>query len=253
MNEEDTNAVIAFNNGASRPAAAVCRLHKEVVGGQSMFRPVSVAAVLFTGILSTAGANAAELNTSEVAFAGGAAPAVNLGATDAEQGLWSRIRAEFDDEESDDQRRRRGRWDARDDEDSDSERRRRGRAGNRDDEDSDSERRRGRVGNRDRDRDRDHERLPRRDAGRSGIAFDHGANDGYERGLADGRDGNQHDPVRHRHYRSADRGYDGRLGSREQYRNVYRDGFRDGYERGYRDGDSSRSGRNGRTRLPWPF
>lgn len=143
------------------------------------------------------------------------------------------------------------------------------RAQRRDEEDSDgdsegdSERRRGGWWGRERDRDRDDDRWGRergrenggargRDTAVEAVAYDYGFNDGYDHGLQDGRDRNNYDPVRHRDYRSADRGYDGRLGSREQYRIVYRDGFRDGYDRGYRDGqDSSRNG--GRIRLPWPF
>ena len=140
------------------------------------------------------------------------------------------------------------RWQRRDDEDSDG------------DSEGDSER----LGVRGRDRrDRDdgwwsrdrgrgNGRARSRDTGLGAVAYDYGSNDGYDHGLRDGRDRNKYDPVRHRDYRSADRGYDGRLGSREQYRIVYRDGFRDGYDRGYRDGqDSSRNG--GRIRLPWPF
>jgi hypothetical protein len=136
-------------------------------------------------------------------------------------------------------------WQRRDDEDSDGD----------SDEDSD---RRGRISRdrRNRDegwwgRDRDNGRVRRRDSGSAAVAYDYGYNDGYDHGLQDGRDRRNYDPARHRDYRSADRGYDGRLGSREEYRIVYRGGFRDGYDRGYRDGqDSSRSGR---IRLPWPF
>jgi len=221
-----------------------------------MFRPISFATILFTGVLTTAGtiAFAEKGSAREVASvsAGADAPSEDLAAADAAQGAWSGHRSQRDDEDSDRQKRRRGRVDHRDDEDSDSERRRRSRVGHRDDEDSDSERRHGRIGNRDRDRDNDRS-ARRRNAGRSGIAFDNGSSDGYDRGRADVRDGSQHDPVRHRQYRSADRGYDSRIGSREQYRNAYRDGFRDGYESGYRDGENSRRSRNGRTQWPWPF
>ena len=124
------------------------------------------------------------------------------------------------------------------------------------DSEGDSDRRGGRLG-RDRDRGRDDrvdrrdDRIGRRDAGVARIAFDNGFNDGYDRGLEDGRNRSRFDPTRHREYRNADRGYDGRLGSREEYRIVYRDGFRDGYDRGYRDGDNSAG--SGRIRWPWPF
>jgi len=206
-----------------------------------MALPVSVAAVLITGALATAGtiAVAEERNDLEVAFAssGADAPSATADAGDAGQASWSQRRVQRND----------------DDEDSDSERRR-GRVGNRDDEDSDNERRLGRVGNR--ERDRDNNRFPRRrDAGIGGIAFDNGSNDGHghNRGFEDGRDRNQYDPTRHRDYRSGDRGYDSRLGSREQYRIAYRDGFRDGYQRGYSDGEGSGQSRTGRIRWPWPF
>ena len=56
---------------------------------------------------------------------------------------------------------------------------------------------------------------------------------GYERGLTDGREGQRYDPVRHRDYRDAERGY------------VSSDGSRDGYRTNraidYRNGDNSRN------------
>lgn len=104
---------------------------------------------------------------------------------------------------------------------------------------------------RNRDRDREDGRSGRRDTGSAGIAIDYGFNDGYDRGLQDGRDRARYDPVRHRAYRSADRGYDSRCGSREEYRIAYREGFKDGYERGHRDGERSEGTRS--DRWPWPF
>lgn len=121
-----------------------------------------------------------------------------------------------------------------------------------DDDDDDGDDDKGRRDNvRTRDRDREDGRSGRSNAGVAGIAIDHGFNDGYDRGLQDGRDRARYDPVRHRAYRSADRGYETRHGSREQYRIAYRDGFKDGYERGYRDGE--RSGGTRSNRWPWPF
>ena len=67
-------------------------------------------------------------------------------------------------------------------------------------------------------------------------AFAAGFEDGYERGLGDGRDGERYDPVRHREYRDAENGYTASYGSKDAYRNNYRAGFRQGYEEGYRDG-----------------
>lgn len=40
--------------------------------------------------------------------------------------------------------------------------------------------------------------------------------------------------MRHSRYRSADRGYNSRHGTRDNYKLVYRDGFGAGYEDGYR-------------------
>jgi flagellar biosynthesis/type III secretory pathway protein FliH len=67
-------------------------------------------------------------------------------------------------------------------------------------------------------------------------AFDNGARDGYEKGTEDARKNRSFDPLRHSWYRSGDRHYEGRYGSRDQYKNVYRQGFERGYERGYREG-----------------
>ncbi|OFW04477.1 MAG: hypothetical protein A3I61_11745 [Acidobacteria bacterium RIFCSPLOWO2_02_FULL_68_18] len=66
--------------------------------------------------------------------------------------------------------------------------------------------------------------------------FARGYDDGYGRGLADGRRGARYDPVESRDYRNGDRGYANGYGPREAYRTNYRTGFRQGYEDGYRDG-----------------
>jgi hypothetical protein len=70
--------------------------------------------------------------------------------------------------------------------------------------------------------------------GYSAPAFDRGYEDGVEKGREDARDRDSYDPVRHRWYRSADRGYDRRYGSRDAYKQVYREGFQAGYDVGYR-------------------
>lgn len=67
-------------------------------------------------------------------------------------------------------------------------------------------------------------------------AIDNGARDGYEKGLEDVRKNRSYDPLRHSWYRSGDRHYEGRYGSREQYKDAYRQGFQRGYERGYQEG-----------------
>ena len=64
-------------------------------------------------------------------------------------------------------------------------------------------------------------------------AFDAGHRDGLEKGREDRRDNDSFDPVRHSWYRSGERGYNSRYGTREQYKLAYRDGFEAGYEQGY--------------------
>jgi len=71
---------------------------------------------------------------------------------------------------------------------------------------------------------------------RNPIAFETGYNDGYVEGLNDGRRHHRNDPFAESRYRTADRGFNYRYGSREAYRFRYRDGFASGYERGYREG-----------------
>lgn len=68
------------------------------------------------------------------------------------------------------------------------------------------------------------------------AAVRNGFNDGYEKGVEDARKNRSFDPLRHSWYRSGDRHYEGRYGSREQYKDFYREGFKSGYERGYREG-----------------
>lgn len=67
-----------------------------------------------------------------------------------------------------------------------------------------------------------------------------GYESGWDLGLADGRDGERYDPVRHRDYRNADRGYASSYGSRDGYKTKFRTGFRQGYEDGYREGTRTR-------------
>jgi flagellar biosynthesis/type III secretory pathway protein FliH len=72
--------------------------------------------------------------------------------------------------------------------------------------------------------------------GYNSAAVQNGSSDGYEKGVEDARKNRPFDPVRQSWYRAGDRHYDGRFGSREQYKDVYRQAFKDGYERGYREG-----------------
>jgi hypothetical protein len=80
-------------------------------------------------------------------------------------------------------------------------------------------------------------------------AVDQGYRDGYEEGLDAGRDRDRFDPVGEKDYRKADRGYNGRYGSKAQYQAAYRDAFRQGYEEGYRD--AGQYDRRGGARAPW--
>jgi flagellar biosynthesis/type III secretory pathway protein FliH len=72
--------------------------------------------------------------------------------------------------------------------------------------------------------------------GYSDIAVQNGVTDGYEKGVDDARHNRSFDPLRQSWYRSGDRHYDSRFGSREQYKDLYRQGFREGYDRGFREG-----------------
>ena len=81
-------------------------------------------------------------------------------------------------------------------------------------------------------------RYPNRYPGSTGgrydnAAYDNGFRDGLEKGREDRGDNDSFDPVRHSRYRSADRGYNSRYGSKDQYKLVYRDGFEAGYAQGY--------------------
>jgi len=67
------------------------------------------------------------------------------------------------------------------------------------------------------------------------IAVQTGMEDGYEKGVEDAQKNRSFDPLRHAWYRAGDRRYEGRFGSREQFKDLYRQGFTEGYERGYRE------------------
>lgn len=82
--------------------------------------------------------------------------------------------------------------------------------------------------------------------GYRGYASQNGFNDGYQAGLSDGRDNDRFDPIGERRYRSGDRGYERRYGSKDAYKAEYRNAFRSGYEQGYRDGRAYRNRRGGR-------
>ena len=90
--------------------------------------------------------------------------------------------------------------------------------------------------------------------GYNSVAIQNGERDGYEKGREDARDNDSYDPVRHSWYRSGDRGYNNRYGTRDDYKLVYREGFESGYERGYREvrGYGANRSSTGGFRLPRP-
>jgi hypothetical protein len=85
----------------------------------------------------------------------------------------------------------------------------------------------------DRIRDAMRSRYPT-NVSQNSAPFRNGYDDGLEKGREDARDNDSFDPVRHSRYRSADRGYQSRYGTRDSYKLYYRDGFEAGYEDGYR-------------------
>jgi len=85
--------------------------------------------------------------------------------------------------------------------------------------------------------------LPARNPSPVSVAFDQGYEDGYAQGWDDADDGDAYNAVGHARYRSANHGYNSRLGSRAAYARIYREGFRAGYDAAYRDVRSA-----GRTR-----
>jgi hypothetical protein len=85
------------------------------------------------------------------------------------------------------------------------------------------------------------------------AAYENGYRDGVEKGHDDAKDRDSFDPVRHSRYRTADRGYNSRDGSKNDYKLVYRDGFEAGYRDGYSDRRLEDRDRDGGLRIPWPF
>src|SRR5690349_12340911 len=79
------------------------------------------------------------------------------------------------------------------------------------------------------------------------IAQQNGYNDGLRKGQEDAREGHNN-PTGTSLYRNADNGYDRRMGSKDQYREIYRQaflrGFADGQNSSYNNG-YGRYGNNG--------
>jgi hypothetical protein len=103
-----------------------------------------------------------------------------------------------------------------------------------------------------RDRDRVSTYPNTRGTAYNSVPFQNGDRDGYEKGREDAERNNSFDPVRHSRYRSADRGYNNRYGTKDDYKLVYREGFEAGYERGYRElrGYGANRGSTGGYRVP---
>jgi hypothetical protein len=64
-------------------------------------------------------------------------------------------------------------------------------------------------------------------------AAQNGYRDGIDAGREDARDRNRFDPVRAKRYREGDHDYNGRYGSRDEYKREYRSAFEQGYREGY--------------------
>lgn len=81
--------------------------------------------------------------------------------------------------------------------------------------------------------------IPRTTTGRisgglQSAAMQAGYRDGLEKGAEDADDRDSYDPNRHSWYRSADRGYNSRYGTKDSYQAEYRRGFLEGYDAAYR-------------------
>jgi hypothetical protein len=83
----------------------------------------------------------------------------------------------------------------------------------------------------------------------SSEAFRKGYEDGVYKGREDVGDGDSFDPARHSWYKNADRGYNSRYGSKDDYRAEYRRGFLDGYENTHTGRRQSQASRPSW----WPF
>jgi hypothetical protein len=70
--------------------------------------------------------------------------------------------------------------------------------------------------------------------GNSDVAYSTGYSDGIVGARKDMADRNSPDPTRHEWYRDANRGYDGRYGNPQDYKQRYRQGYVAGYNDTYR-------------------
>jgi hypothetical protein len=86
--------------------------------------------------------------------------------------------------------------------------------------------------------------------GYNSVPYDNGYRDGLNKGREDVQDRDSYDPVRHSWYRSGDRGYNSRYGTKDSYKLAYRDGFEAGYDQAYRG--QSGYGTSRGVRIPVP-
>jgi flagellar biosynthesis/type III secretory pathway protein FliH len=80
--------------------------------------------------------------------------------------------------------------------------------------------------------------VPRKAEGKAGApqvrpAYDNGFREGQRQGEVDAHGNRPADFAGHDLYRSANRGYDKALGTRDSYRNEFQRGFEAGYRQGY--------------------
>jgi len=101
-------------------------------------------------------------------------------------------------------------------------------------------------GDRDRDGDGDHDRDDgyyggNRGRGPNGIYYlntarQFGMQDGFNDGQNDRRTGHSYRPTHDGNYKHADRGYDPRLGNKNDYKTAYRNAYVQAYQNGYNGG-----------------
>jgi hypothetical protein len=65
------------------------------------------------------------------------------------------------------------------------------------------------------------------------AARQYGFQDGYNDGVGDRNNGHSFRPTHDGNYKHADRGYDPRFGSKDQYKTAYRQAYEQGYQQGY--------------------
>jgi len=65
------------------------------------------------------------------------------------------------------------------------------------------------------------------------IARENGFRDGISKGSEEAREGDRYNPQDTRPFRNGLNGYDRRMGSKEQYKQIYRQAFLQGFRQGY--------------------